>query len=300
MNDVVVNYSEKDLFIYFQSIRLLKAKELNDGNVSRTNKVEEEKATLKETFNNFGRFFERNVKNYKATGEQVDKDLGLFNARNPVTLSKETAVELANSLFKDDKFGLAKLVFATSIILDLEYDYKYVNEGLQEVSEILYGDADTLVKIKKSFEDNFASIYSKPLTKEQTKTLLVTGTVLGVMIAIAPFIAIVPAIAASVTAACFIDENSKAIKQEFKESSPEKTASYLALQCTYIQRIRETLSSDDYKEELDAILKNISSIKSDLDYYLFVENEMVKENKEKIKVFHRFDDRMLKILEIEK
>jgi hypothetical protein len=300
MNDVVVNYNEKDLFIYFQQLRLLKAKELNDNNVTRTTKVEEEKATLKGTFSNFGKFFERNVKNYKDTGTKIDKDIGVFNARNPVTLSIDTAQELVTSLFKDDKYGLAKLVFATSIILDIEYEYKYVEEGLQEVSQILYGDKDTLLKIKKSFEENYSSINSKPLNNEQIKALLVTGTVLGVMIAVAPFIAIVPVAVASVTAACLISENEKSIKEEFKESSPEKTASYLALQCTYIQRMRESLSEDEIKEELDALLKSVDSIKADLDYYLFVERESIKENKEKLKIFHRFDDRLVKVLNIEK
>ena len=90
--------------------------------------------------------------------------------------------------------------------------------------------------------------------------------------------------------------NNEKVKQEFKNLSPEKNALYLALQCTYIERIKNTVSEDEFKEQLDSILKNLATLKSDLEYYLFVEKESTKENKEKIKSFHEFDNRLSKVL----
>lgn len=90
----------------------------------------------------------------------------------------------------------------------------------------------------------------------------------------------------------------KKVKQEFKELNPEKNALYLATQCTFIQRIKATLDEEEFKETLDCILKNLETLKQDLDYYLFIENETTNFNKQKIKSFHEFDNRLMKILDL--
>ena len=90
--------------------------------------------------------------------------------------------------------------------------------------------------------------------------------------------------------------NSQKVKNEFKKMSPEKNALYLAIQATHIQRLARTLNNDELKEQLDAIMKNMNVLKGDLDYFLFVEKESTKENKQKIKSFHDFDNRLIKIL----
>ena len=90
--------------------------------------------------------------------------------------------------------------------------------------------------------------------------------------------------------------NDAKIKKEFLELSPEKNAFYLAIQCTYIQRMKDQVGEEEFKEQLDAILRDLGTLKSDLDYYLFVERESTKENKAKVKSFHEFDNRLLKVL----
>ena len=88
------------------------------------------------------------------------------------------------------------------------------------------------------------------------------------------------------------------IKQEFKKLTPEKNALYLAIQCTYIERMKDSLSEDEFKEQLDKILKDLNVLKSDLDYFLYVEKESTKDNKAKEKSFHEFDNRLAKVLGI--
>ena len=56
------------------------------------------------------------------------------------------------------------------------------------------------------------------------------------------------------------------------------------------------MSEEEFKEQLDSILRDLNTLKSDLDYYLFVEKESTKENKAKVKSFHEFDNRLLKVL----
>ena len=320
MNEITITYTEKDLFIYLQQIRLLKAKELNDSNIDRTNNVKEEKATFKGVMNNVGHFFERGVKNYKDNENVISKNIEEFNNKNPRIISEEEAKSALEEVFKDDQYGLAKLLFASTIILDDEYQYKYVEESLEEVSTFIFNDKDALLKIKKQLQSNYDAIAPRSLSNTQKGVLL--GVAITSLVAVltlptilAPASAVAGAaavgtgwgaiametimIGAQLTMLTYVGMelyNNHKIKEEFRKLSPEKNAFYLALQCTYIQRIKETLSEDEFKNQLDNILKNLSTLKSDIDYYYFVEKESTKDNQEKIKSFHSFDSRLAKIL----
>lgn len=323
MSDLTIAYNEKDLFVYLQKDRLLIAKKLNDENIDKTAKVKEEKKTFKGVVKNIGNFFKRSANSYEQKDETIDKALKDFETKNPEIIDLATAEGLIENLFKEDKYGLSKLVFASSIILDDEYDYKYVDEGLKDASVLLYGDDQTLLLIKKQLYDNFNAISPKSLSNVQK------GILIGVAAASAVGVISMPLILAPTTAAAaglaahgfafgaitlesilmsaaitgivyggMKIYNNEKVKTEFKKLSPEKNALYLALQCTYIERIKSQISEDEFKEQLDAILKNLATLKSDLDYYLFVEKESTKENKEKIKSFHEFDNRLSKVLGI--
>ena len=321
MSDLTIAYNEKDLFVYLQKDRLLIAKKLNDENIDKTAKVKEEKKTFKGVVKNIGNFFKRSANSYDQKDETIDKALKDFETKNPEIIDLATAEGLIESLFKDDQYGLSKLVFASSIILDDEYDYKYVDEGLKDVSVLLYGDEQTLLLIKKQLYDNFNAISPKSLSNVQK------GILIGVAAASAVGVISMPLILAPTTAAAaglaahgFVIGalslesilvsaaitgivyggmklyNNEKVKTEFKKLSPEKNALYLALQCTYIERIKSQIDEDEFKEQLDSILKNLATLKSDLDYYYFVEKESTKENKEKIRSFHEFDNRLSKVL----
>lgn len=325
MSDLTIAYNEKDLFVYLQKDRLLIAKKLNDENIDKTAKVKEEKKTFKGVVKNIGNFFKRSANSYDQKDETIDKALKDFETKNPEIIDLATAEGLIESLFKDDQYGLSKLVFASSIILDDEYDYKYVDEGLKDVSVLLYGDDKTLLLIKKQLYDNFNAISPKSLSNVQK------GILIGVAAASAVGVISMPLILAPTTAAAaglaahgFVIGalslesilvsaaitgivyggmklyNNEKVKTEFKKLSPEKNALYLALQCTYIERIKSQIDEDEFKEQLDSILKNLATLKSDLDYYYFVEKESTKENKEKIRSFHEFDNRLSKVLGIQK
>lgn len=297
MNEVAIAYNDKDLLIYFQQVRLLKAKEVNDANVNRTNNVKEEKATLKGTFNNIGHFFERNIKNFERITASINKSIEEFNGKNEKVMPKEEAEEAVQRMFENDSYGLAKLMFATSIILDDEYPFEYVSEGLAEVSMILYGDEKVLPEIKKQLEDNYRHLSLKSIANtEQGVLAAISVALFGLTIAVAPVVAVASAAVGAVAAHELLTKNKEKIKEEFKKSSSETNAYYLALQLTYIQRIKNSLSEDDFKEELDSILKSVNELKADLDYYLFVEKESANENKAKLDSFHKFDDRLVEIL----
>ena len=317
MNDITTaSYNEKDLFYFIQHLRLVTAKNISDANIDRSKNVKEEKATAQGFFKNVGHFFERGAMNYDKTSKEIDESLKLFEERHSSVIEKEEADKLLDSLFVEDKYGLAKLIFATTIILDDEYDYKHVDEGLKEASYVVYGDKVTLLEIKKQLQENYNAIAPNTLSNVQKGVLL--GVAVSSLVGVLTMPAILggAAIAAHGIAGLTIESiilgaaftgmayggmklyNDIKIKQEFKKLTPEKNALYLAIQCTYVQRIKESLSEDEFKEQLDKILKDLNVLKSDLDYFLYVEKESTKDNKAKEKSFHEFDNRLAKVLGI--
>ena len=296
MNEVAISYSEKDLLAFFQQIRLLKAKELGDSNAKQSYKSKQG-ASFAERIGNFSRFLEKSMKSSETIKKHIEEDLNKFNANHEKVMSKEEVENELNRLFEIDKYGIAKLIFASSIILDNEYQYEYLDEGLSQASIVLYGSPETLGEIKEQLEENYRSLSLKPLSSFEKGALIGLA---GLSLFISPFVAIASATIGAIAASNIIAKNREKFKEEFKNSSKEDNAFYLALELTYIQRIKDSVESDAFKEELDSILKHIEELKSDLDYFMFVEKENVSANKEKAILIHAFDKRLMKILGIEK
>ena len=295
MNEVAIKYSEKELLTFFQKIRLEKAKELSDCNAGRTfNK--KEGASFGETISSFGRFLERNLKSSDTVKKDASLELNKFNSNNEKVMSKEEVENELDRLFENDKYGLARLVFGVSVVLDSEYSYEYLEEGLAEASRILYKDDNSLSEIKRQIEENYRAVSLTSLSSLEKGAIIGAATL---TIIFAPILALASAAVGIIAAHEIYKQNNEKYKEEFKKSSSKDNSFYLALELTYIQRLRKLISGDEFKEELDSILKHIEELKSDLDYYLFVERESTKENREKMLSFNAFDKRLMKILEIE-
>ena len=316
--ELTVVHNETDLFYYLQKIRLLESKRINDEKIENSKEIKEEKATFKGTMKNISNFFERGVMSYAKLAEDIDAELKKFEENHPNVVDDETALELAKSLFEEDRYGMTKLVFASTILLDDEYNYKYVEDGLRAASDILYENKESLLEIKKQLFENYNAIAPNVLSNTQKGILMGVAAASLVGLITMPAIMSVglsaTAIAAHSLGALTLEAilmsaaitgctyggmklyNDAKIKKEFLNLSPEKNAFYLAIQCTFIQRMKDQLNEEDFKEQLDTILKDLGTLKSDLDYYLFVEKESTKENKAKVKSFHEFDNRLLKVL----
>ena len=295
MNEVMINYNEKDLLVFFQQVRLQKAKELADQNVKSAYK-NKEGSSFQEKLSNFSRFLQRNIKSSDVIKNHANEALEKFKANHEKVMSKEEAIDLIKRSFENDNYGLAKLLFAASVILDNEYQYEYLEEGLSEASKILYDNEDTLVDVKRDLEENFRSISLNSLTNFEKGALIGAA---GIAIILGPLFAIAGATVGVIAAHNILSKNNERFKEEFKNASSQDNAFYLAIELTYIQRIKNTLKEDDFKEELDSILKHLEEVKGDLDYFLFVEKANTKENKEKMQVLHAFDKRLVKVLGID-
>lgn len=318
--ELTVIHNEKDLFYYLQKIRLLESKRINDEKIENCKEVKEEKATFKGTMKNISNFFERGVMSYAKLAEDIDAEIKKFEESHQNVIDDETALALVDELFKEDQYGMTKLLFASTIILDDEYNYKYVEDGLAAASSIIYENKEALVEIKKQLFENYNAIAPNVLSNTQKGILMGVAAASLIGIVTMPAIMSVGLSATALAAHSFgigaitLEAvlmsaaitgftyggmklyNDAKIKKEFLELSPEKNAFYLAIQCTFIQRLKEQVSEEEFKEQLDSILRDLGVLKSDLDYYLFVEKESTKENKAKVKSFHEFDNRLLKVL----
>lgn len=332
MKAIKIKHQENDLFVYFQKVRLEKAYSINSKKLADLEPKNAAKPTL---FEKTKKFIANTTFKYEKKDVTIENDLKRFDQkhleRNIISHSK--ASELSFELFSDDKYGLSKLLFAISVILDDEYEYKYKEEGLREVSSILYKDQNMILDIKDSLESHYKKIANKGLSSVQKGILIGTAALSLVGIITLPILlgggiaasastttALVAAhgigdlqlglgaitveallLGAAFTGAAYGGMklyNSSKIREEFKLLSPEKNALFLAIQCTHIEMIKDVFSDREFNDILDDILKNLNTLKGDLDYFLFVEKNSVKDNKEKLKSFHEFDKELLKILEI--
>ena len=326
-------YNEKDLLNYFKYLRLTTAKELNDKNVEETKPIVEEKKTFGGITKNAFNSIKQKVYGYDKKETKIDSDLSSVKTKYPNMMSKGEAIDLCSNLFIGDDAELSKLVLGCTVILDNEFDYKYEEEGLAEVSNVIYNDKNTLLVIKKDLEKNYNAISPTSLTSVQKGVLVgVAITSLASLVCMPVLLAGGSAVSGATTTAALAAHgfgdmqigigmltlesvlisaaftgltygtmklyNSEKVRREFKKLDSQKNALYLAIQMTYIQRISKILPDEELKEKLDTLLKNLGTLKSDLDYFLFVEKECTKENKEKIKSFHEFDDRLIKILDL--
>ena len=324
-------YSEGDLLLYCQILRLKTDKKFLEDNMNRSKKVEEEKTTFNGFLKNLGHSIERGLNDYETKLAKVIEQIDVAESVDPKIKIDYEAKKVVNEMFKDDHYDLARLLFASSVILDDEFKYIYKDEGLKEVSELIYGNRFELLALKDKLEANFNKIAPKSLSNVQKGLLATTAALSLTGVFILPVVAVggVAASAATTTAALaafgITDMqigagtlalgallvgatatgavygsmklyNNEKVKQSFKKLTADEQALYLAIQCTYIQMMKEKLEPEEFKAQLDEILKTSNNLKSDLDYYLFVENEDKESNILKEGIFHQYDKRLIKIL----
>ncbi len=334
MGNINPVYNQNDLLIFFKKVRLDTDKKIIDAKIQENQQVSKDKLNVKEKFSNLWKNTVSFVGGYEKIVNAIDENINNFYAKYVNVITDDIAKELYKDLFKDDKYGLAKLLLSVSIILDNEYEFKYEKEGLEAVSNYLYGNANELNKIKESLNQNYKEIHPNPLSNIQKGILVGTALASLVGVIYLPMIiggglsasasvttatlasmgfgdmqvglGIITAesilLGAALNGACYGGMklyNSEKIKQEFKKLSPDKEVMHLAIQCVYIQRIKSTLTDDEFKEQLDNILKSMNTLKADLDYYYFVEREDIKNNREKMTAFHKFDTHLSKILKVD-
>lgn len=317
---------EEWLFHFFQFTRLTIDREIAKQKLESVKKDETDSwlARFKKGTKNFFGSYEDKV-------NQSENSLSAFREKNPKYYDEQTAKQYVSELFDNQSNDLSRLLMATSIIMDNEYSYIYGKEGLMASSSVLFGNKSEILDIKDKLEKNYRAINAKGLTTLQKAALVGVAVVALAAVVTMPVLmgagakASAAATTAALAASGFGDMqiglatitasslllgaalmgiayggmklyNDNELKKEFRGLTPEKSAFYLAFQCTYIERIRGKMSKEEFNNVFESMLENLNVIKGDLDHAYFIERDSTEDNKLKIKSFHNFEDRLIKIL----
>ena len=199
-----------------------------------------------------------------------------------------------------------KYLLSIRLILDNEYSYRANKKSLEAVSAILYnGEENRLNEINTRLQQIYLKIAKKPMSNNQKTALIAVGVLsllsLGLGSVVAPSgIAITGSTLAGLLSIGLVAEgmnlyNKAQVKSDYKSLSVEESAFFLTLKALLIEHAREMMPKNEFKENLNEILESIDDMKSEVGYLLFVENESIDENKEKLNQFHNFDKLMLNV-----
>ncbi len=326
-NDVEAIYGESELFAYLQWIRLSTAKRLNDQKKADNETIEGQ------GFKNFGKKIRSAIGRYEAKDSAIETSINAYIGSGHAFQDSDGAKQALVRLFASDFNGVLKLLFGVKVAVDNDYNYQYEKEGLKEASVFLFNDENQLQRIRDELEANYKAIAKRPLSTLQKAvlgTVIATSIVTSIVVPVlganaiasntagisltlrsAGLVSASSAIttirvasilcASALIAGTYIGmevHNKNVVKEQFKKISPDENDMYLAIQCLIIKHLRNKLSEHDFKNELDSMLQSLNNLKGDLDYYLFVEKEDIKDNTAKLNSFHGFDQRLIKVLDI--
>ena len=116
-------------------------------------------------------FIKENVSNRLCSKKKkIEEQLDSFKRRNSYNSYAHNYAELdrlINELYRDDTYGMAKMVFSAGIVFDGEYDYKYYDIGLKNLSRLIWGDENTLIKVESDVKKIYEDLARQPLGSTQ-------------------------------------------------------------------------------------------------------------------------------------
>lgn len=337
-NEVTIVVKELDIIKSIQYFRLKREKELleRDKSTAESNIDTEAKkynlfAKAKNAINN--KKSEKKSNQISDIDSVITKFENKNSDRNYNLWFNNTLSKYINELYSEDKYGLKRIMLGVSIVLDDSHKYIYEDEEYQDISKLLFGNLTKMNEIKITIKDNYVAIASKNLSSVQKGVLiglgiggLVSACTLPVMIAGGAAVSAATT-TAGLAAIGFGDMqvgigmaalfgliggtalvgagygtiktyNIVDAKNAFRKLNCDEVALLLSVKALIIEEAKKVMSKDDFKEYFSELLEAIDTLKSDAEYMLFVENNDVKNNKEKIDVFYKWNKRLIKIFDL--
>ena len=337
-NEVTIVVKELDIIKSIQYFRLKREKELLERDKSTAeNNVKDGTKWYNILTNTKNAINNKKSEKKSSQLEEIDSAIAKFENDNSDRHFNlwfdNTLSRYLDDLYIDDKYGLQKIMLGVSIVLDDSHNYLYEDEEYQDISKLLFGNLTKMNEIKKVLKENYVSIASKNLTNVQKGVLiglgiggLVLACTLPVMIAGGAAVS-----AATTTAglaaigfgdmqvgigmaalfgliggsalvgagyATIKTKNMLDAKQAFRKLNCDEAALLLSVKALLVEEAKKVMTKDDFKEYFSELLEAIDTLKSDTEYMLFVENNDVKNNKEKIDVFYKWNKRLIKIFDL--
>ena len=246
--------------------------------------------------NNAARTF--NVRELSADKEKARNALAAFRAAHresdlKISEDLESFKKYINKhLFKNDKDGSGRLAFALVFAIDeRNQSYRFPEESLEVVSEILFDDNARLGQLYNAYKNNFEKI-QKPIVGDFERGFGLGSSLGGILVR--SMLPLGVTVFATV-AGHYI--NKKIAHEAFKTMSPGETNSTLAFRLTLIEKMPD-LTEKKKKEMIDELLSDIGNIRADAEYKWYVENDNIPECREKIETCDLALARLAKILGI--
>ena len=185
-------------------------------------------------------------------------------------------------LFKKDAYGIQKIQFALSLMLDNSREYVRKEESLQAISSILFNDEGYMNILFKLFEQNYSGIQKKAVDELQTGMLLGVG---------------VWSLGGIATIINHLIHRSE-MKKKFQSLSKDELQAFLAMKLTVIEATRKNMPESARKDLIDDLLKYVSNLRGDAEYEWLIEKLDAPANKEKIELCNLTVDRLSRVIGI--
>jgi len=238
--------------------------------------------------------------------------------------NKDELIKRTNEVFCGENAAISKALFSIRFCLDSEINYENREAVLAEISNLLFGNRNTIDVLYKDLKENYVRLFKAPIVKAQKTILKCLGVAALVAVALPPLVAgttvvtalTVPAlldgilleigigVAATAEMAAIYSsillsgmligtEIAKQIKvqnakENLRKTSPEDLCLLLAIKATLIQYAQKTVGAEEMKVMLDDCLKQLNDLRSDAEYLLIVERLDAGKSNKKIEICNNF------------
>ena len=275
----------------------------NEINSNQPVEKETSSSGLGKIINGFVTEIANNVRRKAVVDLSVEKKTALDNLASFESENDVKELELAGDiaklkkymnkeLFKKDAYGIQKIQFALSLMLDNSVEYVRKEESLQAISSILFDDEGYMNILFKLFEQNYYGIQKKAVDEVQTGMLLGVGVwsvVVGSWLPIG-----IGGIATLVNHIIHKNE----MKKKFQSLSKDELQAFLAMKLTVIETTRKSMPESARKDLIDDLLKYVSNLRSDAEYEWLIEKLDTPTNKAKIELCNLAVDRLSRVVGI--
>lgn len=246
--------------------------------------------------------------------------------------NKDELLKQIDEVFCGDNANISKALFALQFCLDSEIKFENRETINAEISELLFGDKNTVSDLYGNLTDNYIQLYKAPFAVMQKNISKYLGIAAIIALALPTAVGLgtavtaltVPAllegalaqigfgVAATVEVAAVYSsillggaligtEIAKQIKikdakENLRKASPEDLSLLLAVKATLIQYSKKTMGAEEMKLALDDCLKQLNDLRSDAEYLLIVEKLDAEKSKKKIDICNNFTNRLVNIV----
>lgn len=225
-----------------------------------------------------------NLTNFERENDVKELELSRDIAKLQKYMNKE--------LFKKDSYGIQRIQFALSLMLDDSSNFVRKEKSLEKISGILFNDEGYMNILYMLFEQNYYGIQKKAVDELQTGILLGVGVwsvVSGSWLPVG-----IGGLAALVNHLV----RRKEIKKSFQTLSKSELQAFLAMKLTVIEATRKNMDESARKDLIDDLLKFVSNLRADAEYEWLIEKLDAPTNKEKIDLCNLTIARLSKVVGI--